>query len=112
MQAEVLAGNESFRSALFLSNHLAPTSLFSSLLPLPTPPQEDVTNFKEVSRQNPENSSWEKASCTRASINATLCVPRGSRRHASPLVVRGRFQVLIQFAREGIPKACRGLRLR
>lgn len=109
MQAEVLAGNESFRSALFLSNHLSPTSLFSSLL---TPPQKDVTNFKEVSRQNPENSSWEKASCTRASINATLCVPRGSRRHASPLVVRGRFQVLIQFAREGIPKACRGLWLR
>lgn len=105
MQAEVLAGNTSFLSALL---HISPTCLLSGLLLVcPRRPQEEFTSFPEGCGQNPRAPAGRKkrGALERPSVQ----------RSAFPevtLVGRGSFHVLIQFAREGIPKACRRLWLR
>lgn len=105
MQAEVLAGNKSFLSALL---RISSTCLLSCLLPVrPRHPQEEVTSFPEVCGQNPRAPAERKK---RGALESPSV-----QRSAFPevtLVRRGSFPVLIQFAREGIPKACRGLWLR
>ena len=102
MQAEVLAGNKSFLSALL---RISSTCLLSCLLPVrPRHPQEEVTSFPEVCGQNPRAPAERKK---RGALESPSV-----QRSAFPevtLVRRGSFPVLIQFAREGIPKACRGL---
>ena len=105
MQAEVLAGNTSFLSALL---HISPTCLLSGLLLVcARRPQEEFTSFPEGCGQNPRAPAGRKkrGALERPSVQ----------RSAFPevtLVGRGSFHVLIQFAREGIPKACRRLWLR